>query len=133
MTPSNTSNVNNNVPAIWTYTPSSNSLRIDPAYTLTVNAGANGSASGSVSKGIAMSTAYSISATPNGGYRFKNWTVTSGTASFGSSTSASTTVTVTGSASAVIQANFEDKSLAVGATWQPFSILLGKLEAKGNP
>lgn len=108
LTPSGTSGVNNGVPAVWTYNSTANSLSVEPAYTLTVNSGGNGTATGSVSKGIKMSTAYSISATPNGGYRFKNWTVTSGTASFGSSTSASTTVTVTGSASAVIQANFEE-------------------------
>ncbi|MBQ2520144.1 MAG: hypothetical protein II540_02525, partial [Paludibacteraceae bacterium] len=69
LTPSNASNVNDKVPAIWTYTPSSNSLRIDPAYTLTVNNDGHGSASGSVSKGIKMSTKYAISASsPSTGY-----------------------------------------------------------------
>jgi len=107
LTPSNASNVNDKVPAIWTYTPSSNSLRIDPAYTLTVNAGSNGSASGSQAKGIAMSTKYAISATANTGYHFNNWTrVSGGTCTFDNASSASTNVTVTGDASATVRANF---------------------------
>ncbi len=107
LSPSGTSGVNNGVPAVWTYNAKSNSLSVAPAYTLTVNSGGNGTVTGSQSKGIKMSTAYAITATPSSGYRFVNWTVTSGTASFASSTSASTTVTVTGDASATIQANFE--------------------------
>jgi uncharacterized repeat protein (TIGR02543 family) len=107
LTPSNASNVNDKVPAIWTYTPSSNSLRIDPAYTLTVTNDGHGSASGSVSKGIKMSTKYAISASNNTGYHFNNWTrVSGGTCTFDNSSSASTNVTVTGNASATIRANF---------------------------
>ena len=107
---SGTSNVNNGVPAVWTYNATSNSLSVAPAYTLTVNSDGNGTASGSESKGIKMSTSYEISATPSSGYQFKNWTVTSGTATFGNATNATTTVTVTGDASAVIQANFEERT-----------------------
>lgn len=108
LTPSNASNVNDKVPAIWTYTPSSNSLRIDPAYTLTVTNDGHGSASGSVSKGIKMSTKYAISASsPSTGYHFNNWTrVSGGTCTFDNASSASTNVTVTGNASATIRANF---------------------------
>ncbi len=108
LTPSNASNVNDKVPAIWTYTPSSNSLRIDPAYTLTVTNDGHGSASGSVSKGIKMSTKYAISASsPSTGYHFNNWTkVSGGTCTFDNASSASTNVTVTGDASATVQANF---------------------------
>lgn len=108
LTPSNASNVNDKVPAIWTYTPSSNSLRIDPAYTLTVTNDGHGSASGSVSKGIKMSTKYAISASsPSTGYHFNNWTrVSGGTCTFDNASSASTNVTVTGDASATIRANF---------------------------
>ena len=108
LTPSNTSNVNDKVPAIWTYTPSSNSLRIDPAYTLTVTNDGYGSSSGSVSKGIKMSTKYAISASsPSTGYHFNNWTkVSGGTCTFDNASSASTNVTVTGDESATVQANF---------------------------
>ncbi len=108
LTPSNASNVNDKVPAIWTYTPSSNSLRIDPAYTLTVTNDGHGSSSGSVSKGIKMSTKYAISASsPSTGYHFNNWTkVSGGTCTFDNASSASTNVTVTGDASATVRANF---------------------------
>lgn len=108
LTPSNATNVNDKVPAIWTYTPSSNSLRIDPAYTLTVTNDGHGSASGSVSKGIKMSTKYAISASsPSTGYHFNNWTkVSGGTCTFDNASSASTNVTVTGDASATVRANF---------------------------
>ena len=114
LSPSNTSNVNDAVPAIWTYTPSSNSLRIDPAYTLTVNADSHGSASGSQPKGIKMSTKYAISASNNTGYHFSSWSrVSGGTCTFDNSSSASTNVTVTGNASATVKASFAANTYTV--------------------
>ncbi|MBQ7382516.1 MAG: InlB B-repeat-containing protein [Paludibacteraceae bacterium] len=114
LSPSNTSNVNDKVPAIWTYTPSSNSLRIDPAYTLTVNADSHGSASGSQPKGIKMSTKYAISASNNTGYHFSSWSrVSGGTCTFDNSSSASTNVTVTGNASATVKASFAANTYTV--------------------
>lgn len=108
LSPSGTSGVNNGVPAVWTYNAKSNSLSVAPAYTLTVTNDGHGSASGSVSKGIKMSTKYAISASsPSTGYHFNNWTrVSGGTCTFDNASSASTNVTVTGNASATIRANF---------------------------
>ena len=109
----NSSNVNNGVPAIWTYTPSSKTLRIDPAYILTVESDGNGTASGSQSKGIKMNTNYDILATASEGYVFDKWTVTSGSATFGNSANASTTVKVSGNASATVKATFKPASYSI--------------------
>lgn len=74
-------------------------------YTINISAGTGGTVStSSVSVG---STPVSITATPDGGYRFKNWTVTGG-ASVGNSTSATTTLTAT--AEGTVTANFEQSS-----------------------
>ncbi len=73
-------------------------------YSLTVQSDGNGT----TSPGSGLQTTGSpipISATPNLGYFFQNWTLSSGAATFGDPNSASTTVTFTGSA-ATIQANF---------------------------
>lgn len=71
-------------------------------YTINISAGEGGTVStSSVSVG---STPVSITATPDGGYRFKNWTVTGG-ASVGSTTSATTTLTAT--SAGTVTANFE--------------------------
>ncbi len=71
---------------------------------LTVTKDANGdSASGTATNNA--KTTWNITASPNSGYRFKNWTTTSGTVTFGDNTAASTTATI--SADATIQANFE--------------------------
>ena len=52
-----------------------------------------------------------ISASPNTGYYFVNWTITAGTATIASATSASTTVTLT-SDNASLQANFDVNCIA---------------------
>ncbi|MEE1095482.1 MAG: InlB B-repeat-containing protein [Paludibacteraceae bacterium] len=109
----NHENVNTGVPALYTYTPSSNNLRVDPAYILTVESDGNGTASGSQSKGIKMSTNYDISATASEGYVFDTWTVTSGNATFGTSANASTTVKVSGNASAIVKATFKPASYSI--------------------
>ncbi len=74
--------------------------------TYTLAASASPSAGGTVSapSSATYNTATNISATANTGYSFNNWTVISGSATFGNSTSASTTVTLT--ANSTIQANF---------------------------
>jgi len=64
-----------------------------------------------------------ITATPNTGYNFVSWTVTGGTATFGNSTLASTTVTL--SSNAMILANF----LPIGAD---FKGDIGKLSLKNT-
>jgi uncharacterized protein (TIGR02145 family)/uncharacterized repeat protein (TIGR02543 family) len=76
-------------------------------YTLTVNRNptAGGTVTPSSAQSIAAGTAFNISATVNSGYRFVNWTVTSGTATFGNAASAATTVTL--SSNATVRANFE--------------------------
>ena len=57
----------------------------------------------------------SIEATPNTNYDFSSWSVESGTASFGNSSAASTTVILT-SGSATIQANFALETYALTMT-----------------
>jgi uncharacterized protein (TIGR02145 family) len=75
------------------------------------------------------STTVNITATVNSGYRFVNWTVTSGTATFGNAGEASTTVTL--SSNATIQANFHrlstltiERNITVGGTVTPESGLI---------
>ncbi|MCX6633788.1 MAG: hypothetical protein NT090_01630, partial [Acidobacteria bacterium] len=74
--------------------------------TLTVNAGAGGTATPSgVQSGVILGVAFDISATPDAGYSFVNWTASSGTPAFGDANARGTTVTlVTGPAT--VQANF---------------------------
>jgi hypothetical protein len=74
-------------------------------YSLTVNNDGHGTTSPSGTVTVDAGTATTISATPATGYQFSSWTVTSGTASIASPSSASTTVTLT-SGNATIRANF---------------------------
>lgn len=72
---------------------------------LTVNCGSNGeSASGSATNNA--KTSYNLSATASSGYRFKEWTVGSGSVTFSDNTSATSTATI--SADATITATFEE-------------------------
>ena len=74
-------------------------------YTVTINNDGNGTTSPSgVQNNVGQITGVSITATPAGNYEFVNWTITSGSGSFGSETSASTTFKPT--SDATIQANF---------------------------
>ena len=109
----NHEHVNTGVPALYTYTPSSNNLRVDPAYLLTVESDGNGTTTGSQPYGIKMNTNYNISATASEGYAFDKWTVTSGSATFGNSANASTTVKVSGNASATVNATFKPASYTI--------------------
>jgi len=79
-----------------------------PTYTLTMsrNLTEGGTTTPPSSQsGIVVGTPFSISASVNSGYTFVNWTLTSGTATFGNANSANTTVTL--SSNATIRANFQ--------------------------
>jgi uncharacterized protein (TIGR02145 family) len=84
--------------------------------TLTVdrNPTAGGTTTPSSSQSVTAGTPVSISASASSGYRFVNWTVTSGTATFGNSSNANTTVTL--SSNATIRANFEQTTTTVTLT-----------------
>jgi C1A family cysteine protease len=74
-------------------------------YTLTVTNGGHGSTIPSGSNSVNHGVGTSINATPETGYHFVNWTVTSGTVSIADVNSASTSVTLT-NGKATIRANF---------------------------
>ncbi|MBM4165045.1 MAG: hypothetical protein FJ222_11490, partial [Lentisphaerae bacterium] len=74
------------------------------ALTLTMTAGPGGTVSPSGAVTVASGVATSISASPDNGYLFANWRVTSGSAVFGNSNAANTLVTIT--APATIQGTF---------------------------
>lgn len=76
----------------------------ETTYTVTINAEANGSVSPSDNQQIGASGT-SITATPDAGYRFVNWTVTGG-ATVADATNATTTVTAT--ADGTVTAHFEE-------------------------
>jgi len=83
-------------------------FRLIPTYTLTVNP--NTTAGGTVTPaspqtGITAGTQVTVTATENFGYRFTNWTVATGNATFGNANNATTTVSL--SSNATIRANFE--------------------------
>jgi hypothetical protein len=79
------------------------------SYTLTVNR--NPSVGGTTNitslSNIGVGTPVNITATANNGYRFANWTVESGTATFSNANNANTTVTL--STNAIIRANFQQR------------------------
>lgn len=77
---------------------------INVTYTLTMTNGGNGTTSPTGTVTVNSGAANAIAATAAGGYQFLNWTVTAGTATIASATSASTTVTLAGNAT--IRANF---------------------------
>ncbi|MBM4148997.1 MAG: hypothetical protein FJ224_08125 [Lentisphaerae bacterium] len=65
------------------------------ALTLTMTAGPGGTVSPTGAVTVASGVATSISASPDNGYLFANWTVTSGAAVFANSNAANTLVTIT--------------------------------------
>lgn len=74
-------------------------------YTVTVKNDGHGTTTPSgAQSNVGQETGLSIKATPAANYEFVNWTITSGSGSFGSETSASTTFKPT--SAATIQANF---------------------------
>ncbi len=72
---------------------------------LTVNSGAGGSATGNNSTFVPP-TNQTITATPNFGYHFDNWTVTSGNCSVSDSSNPSTTVQVFNTSTCTVLASF---------------------------
>jgi hypothetical protein len=78
-----------------------------PVYTLTVTAATGGSIQAPLSPSVIVTqgAVTDIKASPSAGYRFLNWTSSAAGVAFGSSTSASTTVTLSAE-DATIQANF---------------------------
>ena len=103
-------NASLNIPATgkyevtFTYTPSSEkvSATATPIYSVTVNAGEGGTASGTDE--CVSGNSVNISAEALENYEFVNWTIASGTGSFGNASEASTTFQPT--SNATIQANF---------------------------
>ncbi|MBN1578831.1 MAG: hypothetical protein JW913_19885 [Chitinispirillaceae bacterium] len=84
-------------------------------YSLTMTNDGNGTTVPSGTVTVTHGVAQSISATAATGYVFSNWTVTGGTATIASPTSASTTVTLT-SGDATIRANFTLASYTLTVT-----------------
>lgn len=76
-----------------------------PSYTLTMTNDGHGATTPSGSVIVVRGTPSPITATPASGYVFSRWSVTSGTATFADSLSASTTVTLN-SGNATVRANF---------------------------
>jgi uncharacterized repeat protein (TIGR02543 family) len=74
-------------------------------HTLTVETGGHGTTDPEGDVTVNQGAATDISATPATDYRFSGWTVTSGTATIATPSSATTTVTLT-SGNATVQANF---------------------------
>lgn len=86
---------------------------VDPTYTVTVTAGAHGTASpASVTAGEFTSSAI-ITGTPTTGYYFGEWTCTSGSVTFDNSASASTTVRAT--EASTVRANFVSQWVVGGS------------------
>jgi hypothetical protein len=77
---------------------------INVTYTLTMANDGHGATSPAGTVTVNSGAANPIAATPASGYQFLNWTVTAGTATFASATSAGTTVTL--ASNAAIRANF---------------------------
>jgi hypothetical protein len=77
----------------------------NPTYTLTINNDGNGTTNPTGNLTVNAGTATAIAATAASGYAFRSWSVTSGTATFADSLSASTTVTLN-SSNATVRANF---------------------------
>lgn len=79
--------------------------RAEDVHTVTINNDGHGTTTpSSAQSNVGQVTGLSIKATPAANYEFVNWTITSGSGSFGSATSASTTFKPT--SAATIQANF---------------------------
>ena len=79
-------------------------------YTVTVQAGTGGKASAN-STSVKYKESTTITATPNTGYNFTKWEITTGTGTLASTTSASTTLTV--ESNVTVKATFTIKSYTV--------------------
>lgn len=84
-------------------------------YSLTMTNDGNGATSPSGTINVDHGTATAITATPDAGYQFVNWTVTSGTASITNPSSPVTSVILTGG-NATIRANFTLQTYTLSMT-----------------
>ena len=91
-----------NISSSITYTANATPVSA-PTYALTVTAGAGGNAAGGGN--YEAGTDVSITATPDSGYEFSQWTISSGTGTFGNASSSATTFTM-GAGAATVRAAF---------------------------
>ncbi len=104
-----TTTINANTTVVAKYT--------ENTYNVTATASAGGSATPASATAMGQITGGDITASPNTGYNFTNWTITSGSGYFGASGSASTSTTANTkfrpTAAATIQANFTPKTTTI--------------------
>lgn len=104
-----TTTINANTTVVAKYT--------ENTYNVTATASAGGSATPTSATAMGQITGGDITASPNTGYNFTNWTITSGSGYFGASGSASTSTTANTkfrpTAAATIQANFTPKTTTI--------------------
>jgi uncharacterized protein (TIGR02145 family)/uncharacterized repeat protein (TIGR02543 family) len=122
-------NADNAMTTITLRTDATVTANFQQMFTLTIDRSPEAGGSVTPQSGLShdANTPVTITATPASGYRFVNWTVTSGTATIGNANNANTTVTL--SSNATIRANFElitytltvDRNLTAGGTVTPAS------------
>lgn len=104
-----TTTINANTTVVAKYT--------ENTYNVTATASAGGSATPTSATSMGQITGGNITATPNTGYNFVNWTITSGSGYFGTSGTATTSTTANTkfrpTAAATIQANFTAKTYSI--------------------
>ena len=104
-----TTTINANTTVVAKYT--------ENTYDVTATASAGGSATPASATAMGQITGGDITASPNTGYNFTNWTITSGSGYFGASGTASTSTTANTkfrpTAAATIQANFTPKQTTI--------------------
>ena len=104
-----TTTINANTTVVAKYT--------ENTYNVTATASAGGSATPASATAMGQITGGDITASPNTGYNFTNWTITSGSGYFGASGTATTSTTANTkfrpTAAATIQANFTPKTTTI--------------------
>ncbi len=104
-----TTTINANTTVVAKYTENS--------YNVTATASAGGSATPASATSMGQVTGGDITASPNTGYNFTNWTITSGSGYFGASGTSTTSTTANTkfrpTAAATIQANFTPKQTTI--------------------
>lgn len=104
-----TTTINANTTVVANYT--------ENTYNVTATASAGGSATPASATAMGQVTGGDITASPNTGYNFTNWTITSGSGYFGASGTSTTSTTANTkfrpTAAATIQANFTPKQTTI--------------------
>ena len=104
-----TTTINANTTVVAKYT--------ENTYNVTATASAGGSATPASATAMGQITGGDITASPNTGYNFTNWTITSGSGYFGASGTSTTSTTANTkfrpTAAATIQANFTPKTTTI--------------------